>query len=59
MKFLYVISINDSQGRMQAYGIVATTRANAEAEARSLAGVGPDAEPATSQKLHAVDAIVS
>lgn len=53
---LYVISINDSQGRMQSYGIVASTKINAEKEACKLAGVPEGTETHTSQNLHRVDA---
>jgi hypothetical protein len=58
MRFLYVISITDSTGTMRSYGISASTRTLAENEARRLAGVGPDAEPHTSQKLHQIDSTV-
>ncbi len=58
MKNLYVISIDDSSGRAQSYGIVAATRAAAETKACELAGVPGGTEPQTSQTLHRVDAIV-
>lgn len=56
---LYVISINNAQGRMQSYGIVASTMANALTEAQRLAGVGFETEAASQQMLHAVDSVVS
>jgi hypothetical protein len=56
---LYVISINDAQNRMHSYGIVASTLANALAEAQRLAGVGASAEPASTQMLHTVDSVVA
>lgn len=55
MKNLYIISLNDSQGRMQSYRIAATTRTLAEAAARTAAGVASDAEPATSQNAGRID----
>jgi hypothetical protein len=58
MQALYVISLIDSSGKMQSYGIAASTRNLAESEARRLAGVGEDVEPATSQKLHQIDSTV-
>ena len=58
MKNLYVISILDASNRMQSYGIVATSRAAAEAEAQRLAGVASTVEPQTSQILHRVDSEV-
>ncbi len=55
-KNLYIISINDSQGRMQSYRIAATTLTLATAEARTQAGVASDAEPATTQNTGRIDA---
>jgi hypothetical protein len=43
---------------MQSYGISASTMDKAATEARRLAGVGPDAEPATLQNLHKIDSTV-
>jgi len=58
MANLYVISLNDSQGRMQSYSIVASTKINAEAEACRLAGVAEGTETQTSQKMAHVDSTV-
>jgi hypothetical protein len=58
MKNAYVISINDSQGRMQSYRIVASTLVLASAEARTLAGVASDAETASTQNQGPVDSVV-
>jgi hypothetical protein len=59
MKYLYVISFKrDSTGKPASFGIVAETRTAAEAAARTLAGLGPDVEPQTSQTLHDVHYIV-
>ena len=55
---LYVIAIADGAGRMQSYGIVAATRDAAESKARELAGVASDAEPQSTQTMHAVHAVV-
>lgn len=57
-KNLYVISITDSQARMQSYRIVASSKALAEAEACRLAGVPPDTEPATFQNTGRIDSEV-
>lgn len=54
-KNIYQISLTDSQSRMQSYCIVATSLTLATAEARALAGVGEDAETATTQKMGRVD----
>lgn len=59
MRSLYVISINDSLGRMQSYGITASTMALAVAEACRRAGVPDTTEPQTAQRLHTVDAEVA
>jgi hypothetical protein len=58
MKNLYIISISDSQGRMQSYRIAAPTKLLAEAEACRLAGVAPDTEPATFQNTGRIDSEV-
>ena len=58
MKNLYIVSINDSQGRMQSYRIAAATKALAEAEACRLAGVPTDTEPATVQNTGRIDSEV-
>ncbi len=55
MKKYYIISLNDSQGRMQSYRITATTLNLACAAARTLAGVADDAETSTTQNMGAVD----
>ena len=55
---LYVISILDSANRMQSYGIAASSKANAEAEACRLAGVSPGTETQSSQNLHRIDSVV-
>jgi hypothetical protein len=57
MKYIYVISINDSQGRMQSYRIVAASLALATAKAQELAGVD-SVEPATTQNQGRIDAEV-
>jgi hypothetical protein len=55
-KNLYIISQTDSQGRMQSYRVVASTKALAEAKACELAGVPVDTEPATFQNTGRIDA---
>jgi hypothetical protein len=57
-KNIYILSINDSHGRMQSYTIAAATKAAAEAEACRLAGVPADTETATSQKSGRIDSEV-
>ncbi len=57
-KNVYIISINDSQGRMQSYRIASTTLAAAITEAQRLAGVGEGAEPASSQNAGRIDSEV-
>jgi hypothetical protein len=54
-KNLYIISIVDSQSRMQSYRIAATTRTLAEAEACRLAGVAAGTETQTSQNAGRID----
>jgi len=58
MRYLYVVSIVDKQGKMQSYGISAPTKVKAEAEACRLAGVPEDSEPSTFQRLHQIDSEV-
>ena len=58
MKYVYVISINDSAGRMQSYRIVAANLALATAKAQELAGVDSTVEPATTQNQGRIDAEV-
>lgn len=55
-KNVYIISILDSQSRMQSYTIAATTMALAQAEACTLAGVEAGTEVQTSQKSGRIDA---
>lgn len=55
MKNLYLVSIADSQGRMQSYGVSASTRTLAETAARSAAGVAVDAEPQSTVNMHVID----
>ena len=59
MKYVYVISIIDSTGRMQSYRIVAATLSLATAKAQTLAGVASTVEPSTTQNQGQVDAEVS
>jgi len=55
---LYVISLFDAAKRQVSYGIVASTKVKAEAEACKLAGVPAGTETLTSQNLHRVDSVV-
>lgn len=50
MKSLYIVSINDAQGRMQSYNIISSTMAAAVTEACRLAGVADGTEPQTAQR---------
>ena len=58
MKNLYIVSILDSQQRMQSYRIAASTLALAIAEACRLAGVPADTEPSTAQNAGRIDSEV-
>lgn len=54
-KNIYIISLIDSQKRMQSYHIVAATKVLAEAEACRLAGVTADTETHTAQNAGRID----
>lgn len=55
MKHLYVISIKDAKGNLQAYNILAGSMAAAVAKAQQVAGVDATVDPHTFQKLATVD----
>lgn len=55
----YIISLYNSKGAMNNYGIIAASRAIAEDAACDLAGVPRGSEPHTSQLAGKIDKIVS
>ena len=57
-KNVYLISMNDSQGRMQSYRFVAASMVLATTEAQRLAGVPDTTEPATAQNTGRIDSEV-
>jgi hypothetical protein len=58
MKYVYVISILDSAGRMESYRIVAANLSLATAKAQELAGVDATIEPSTTQNQGRIDSEV-
>jgi len=58
MLSLYIITINDSAGRLGRHSIVSETLAEALAKARERAGVDDTVEPKSTQHMEDVDEVI-